>query len=56
MALPLLIALLTNYRLQVSWLSAVLAILVSCAVGVAFGTVPAVRAARMNPVESLKYE
>ena len=28
----------------------------SCAVGIAFGTFPAVRAARMNPVESLKYE
>ena len=40
MALPLLVAFFTDYRLQVSWLSAVLAILVSCAVGVAFGTVP----------------
>src|SRR6202453_2235598 len=56
MALPLAVALFTNYRLQVSWLSAVLAIMVSCAVGVAFGTFPAVRAARMDPVESLKYE
>src|ERR1700729_458760 len=56
MALPLLVTLFTDYRLQVSWLSAVLAILVSCAVGVAFGTFPASRAARMDPVESLKYE
>jgi putative ABC transport system permease protein len=56
MLLPLTIAFFTDYRLQVSWLSAVLAVLVSCAVGVAFGTVPAVRAARMDPVESLKYE
>src|SRR5271156_6640648 len=56
MALPLLVAFFTDYRLQVSWLSAVLAIMVSCAVGVAFGTFPAVRAARMDPVESLKYE
>jgi putative ABC transport system permease protein len=56
MVLPLLVAFFTDYRLQVSWLSAVVAILVSCAVGVAFGTVPAVRAARMDPVESLKYE
>jgi putative ABC transport system permease protein len=56
MLLPLSIAFFTDYRLQVSWLSAVIAILVSCAVGVAFGTVPAVRAARMDPVESLKYE
>jgi putative ABC transport system permease protein len=56
MALPLAVALFTNYRLQVSWPSAVIAILVSCGVGIAFGTVPAVRAARMDPVESLKYE
>jgi putative ABC transport system permease protein len=56
MLLPLAVAFFTDYRLQVSWLSAVIAILVSCAVGIAFGTVPAVRAARMNPVESLKYE
>ena len=56
MLLPIMVALFTDYRLQVSWLSAVIAILVSCGVGVAFGTVPAVRAARMDPVESLKYE
>jgi putative ABC transport system permease protein len=56
MALPLAVAFFTGYRLQVSWLSAVIAILVSCAVGIAFGTFPAVRAARMDPVESLKYE
>jgi putative ABC transport system permease protein len=56
MLLPLSIALFTDYRLQVSWLSAVIAVVVSCAVGIAFGTGPAVRAARMDPVESLKYE
>jgi putative ABC transport system permease protein len=56
MGLPLAVAFLTDYRLQVSWLSAVIAILVSCAVGIAFGTYPAVRAARMDPVQSLKYE
>jgi putative ABC transport system permease protein len=56
MALPFLVSFFTGYRLQVSWLSAVVAVLVSCGVGVAFGTVPAVRAAKMDPVESLKYE
>jgi putative ABC transport system permease protein len=56
MLLPFTVDFFTGYRLQVSWLSAVVAILVSCAVGVAFGTFPAVRAARMDPVESLKYE
>lgn len=56
MAIPLLIGSLTGYPLQVSWLSAAVAILVSCAVGVASGAIPAVRAARLDPVESLKYE
>jgi putative ABC transport system permease protein len=56
MALPLMVQFFTGYNLQVSWLSAVVAILVSCGVGVAFGTVPASRAARMDPVDSLKYE
>jgi putative ABC transport system permease protein len=56
MALPFLVQFFTGYGLQVSWLSAVVAILVSCGVGVAFGTVPASRAARMDPVDSLKYE
>jgi putative ABC transport system permease protein len=56
MGLPLAVAFFTGYRLQVSWLSAVIAILVSCAVGIAFGTLPAVRAAQMDPVQSLKYE
>ena len=56
MLLQFSVAFFTGYRLQVSWLSALVAILVSCLVGVAFGTVPAVRAARMDPVESLKYE
>ncbi len=56
MAIPLLIGSLTGYPLQVSWLSAAVAILVSCGVGVASGAIPAVRAARLDPVESLKYE
>ena len=56
MLIPLSISFFTGYALQVSWLSAVIAILVSCLVGVGFGTVPALRAARMDPVESLKYE
>ena len=56
MSLQFSVALFTNYSLQISWLSAVIAILVSCGVGIAFGTVPATRAARMDPVESLKYE
>ena len=56
MALPYMVGFLTGYTLQVSWLSALLAVLVSCGVGVAFGTFPASRAAKMDPVQSLKYE
>ena len=40
MALPLAVAFFTDYRLQVSWLSAVIAILVSCAVGLPLGLFP----------------
>jgi putative ABC transport system permease protein len=32
------------------------AIVVSASVGILFGTVPAARAARLDPVESLRYE
>jgi putative ABC transport system permease protein len=34
----------------------IIALLVSSTVGVLFGTVPAARAARLDPVESLRYE
>lgn len=56
MAVPLSINFFSNYRVQVSWLAAVLAIVVSCVVGITFGTVPAVRAARLDPAESLRFE
>jgi putative ABC transport system permease protein len=36
--------------------SVVVALVASCVIGVVFGVVPATRAARMDPVESLKYE
>ena len=54
--LPLAIAAYSNLKLQISWISAVVALIVSGAIGIAFGTVPAVRAARFDPVESLKAE
>src|SRR6201987_1846185 len=43
-------------RVPVSWISVVLAFVVSCSTGVLFGYLPANRAARLNPTESLRYE
>ncbi|HYM13057.1 MAG TPA: ABC transporter permease [Bryobacterales bacterium] len=40
----------------ISPLSIVAALLVSCTVGVVFGMLPASRAARLNPVDALRYE
>jgi putative ABC transport system permease protein len=40
----------------ISWLSVVLAFVVSCATGVLFGYLPAKTAAQLQPVESLHYE
>jgi putative ABC transport system permease protein len=56
LALPLSIRLFTDYQIPISPWSIVAALLVSLVVGVIFGTVPATRAAQMDPVESLKYE
>jgi len=56
LALPFSVRFFTEYRLPVSGLSAIVAILVSSLVGILFGTVPATRAAKLDPVESLRYE
>ncbi len=56
LALPFSVRFLTDYRLPISGLSAIVAIVVSSLVGVLFGTVPATRAASLDPVESLRYE
>jgi putative ABC transport system permease protein len=42
--------------IPISWLSVLLAFVVSCATGVLFGYLPAKTAARLQPVESLRYE
>ena len=56
LALPFSVRFLTDYRIPISGLSAIVAIVVSALVGILFGTVPAARAAKMDPVESLRYE
>lgn len=56
LAIPYSVRFLTEYRIPISGLSAIIAIIVSSVVGVIFGTVPATRAAQMDPVESLRYE
>jgi putative ABC transport system permease protein len=56
LGIPLAVRLLTPYKLPVPWGAGILALGTSVVVGVIFGTVPANRAARLDPVETLKYE
>src|SRR5690348_16086928 len=42
--------------IPISWISVVLAFLVSCSTGILFGYLPASKAAKLLPVESLHYE
>ncbi len=56
LALPFSVRFLTSFRIPIPGLSAIIAIVVSTLVGVIFGTVPATRAAQLDPVESLRYE
>jgi putative ABC transport system permease protein len=56
MALPVSVRVLTDYRIPISGWWPIIAIVVSSAVGVIFGTVPATRASQLDPVESLRYE
>lgn len=55
-ALPLSLRLFTSFKIPVSPWSAVIALATSVIVGVVFGTLPAQRAARLDPVATLKYE
>jgi putative ABC transport system permease protein len=54
--IPFSLRLITEYRIPVPGLSAIVGIVVSSLVGVLFGMFPAMRAAKLDPVESLRYE
>ena len=56
LALPISVRIFTDFNVPISMWSVVLALSTSTAVGIIFGTLPANRAAQMDPVESLKYE
>jgi putative ABC transport system permease protein len=55
-ALPILVGLFSSYRVPISALSIVVALVLSWTQGIVFGTVPASRAAQMDPVEALRHE
>jgi putative ABC transport system permease protein len=56
LAPPLAVRFFTDYAVPLSSLSVFIALTVAMLVGIIFGTLPATRAAQMDPVESLKYE
>ncbi len=56
LAIPFSVRYFTEYRIPISGLSGIIAIVVSSLVGILFGTLPAVRASQLDPVESLRYE
>ncbi len=56
LVLPFSIRFFTNYHIPISGVSVFVALAVACLVGIVFGTVPATRAAQLDPVEALKYE
>jgi len=56
LAIPFSVRFITDYRLPISGWSVIIAVLVSSFVGILFGTAPAARAAKFDPIESLRYE
>jgi putative ABC transport system permease protein len=56
LALPISVRIFTEYRIPISALSVVVAIVVSSLVGILFGTAPASFAAGLDPVESMRHE
>ncbi len=56
LSLPLSVRFFTDFQLPISPWSVVIALAAATLVGIVFGTMPATRAAQLDPVESLKYE
>jgi putative ABC transport system permease protein len=56
LAIPVSARLLTDFAIPITPWSVVIALSSAMVVGIVFGTVPATRAAQLNPVEALKYE
>jgi len=56
LAIPISLRFFTDVYIPVPFLAALIAIAVSCSVGILFGTLPARLAARLDPIESLRYE
>jgi putative ABC transport system permease protein len=56
LGLPLSLRLLTNYQVPISGISAIIAMTACVCVGLLFGTFPAIRAAQLHPIDSLRHE
>ncbi len=56
LALPLSVRILTGLQIPISPWSAIISLVTAMLVGVIFGTLPANRAAKLDPVTTLKYE